>query len=80
MYYDSGGGKDLEICPNGDIVIADCERHRICVLSPDGSVLLRSWGTQGTDIGQLQLPTAVALAQDKLFVLEAYSGRLHVFQ
>jgi DNA-binding beta-propeller fold protein YncE len=75
------GDKDVVFARNGELLAADYGNHRVCVFSADGDALLRTWGTQGTADGQFQGPTALALADSKLFVLDyGYHGtRVQVF-
>ena len=63
-----------------EYVVADCESHRVCVFSPDGSMLLRSWGVRGTGDGQFQFPTALAAAGKHLYVMDSCGGRVQVFE
>ncbi len=70
---------DVQFAPNGDLLVADSANHRVCVFSTDGDTLLRTWGTRGSADNQFQCPTALALADFKLFVLEFRSGRVQVF-
>lgn len=70
---------DVEIAWNGDIIVADCDVHRLCVFSPDGSTLLHM---VGQDIAPLNLPTALALhpLTGALFVLNNEGRRVLVFE
>ena len=72
------GPKDVQFAPNGELLVADYSNHRVCVFSADGDTLLRAWGTQGSADGQFESPTALALADSKLFVLDRdyHSGRM----
>ncbi len=72
--------KDVQFAPNGEMFVADYENHRVCVFSADGDTLLRTWGTNGTADGQFQAPTALALVNSKLFVLDQGSARVQVFE
>jgi hypothetical protein len=71
---------DVQFALNGELLVADYSNHRVCVFSADGDTLLRTWGTQGTADGQFQNPTALALADSKLFVLDYGSARVQVFE
>lgn len=71
---------DLELCPNGDIVVVDTHNHRVCVFSPEGSTLIRSYGTEGTSIGEFEYPIALAWRGDTLFVLDYFSPRVQAFR
>ena len=69
-----GSHSDIRIARSGDVIVADCAAHRICVFSADGRTLLRTWGTRGFEDGQPRrcYPTALALVDDKLFVLDCW--------
>jgi WD40 repeat protein len=73
------GFKDVQFSPNGELLVADHGNHRVCVFSADGDTLLRTWGTRGFADGQFESPTALALADSKLFVLDECSSRVQVF-
>jgi len=78
------GGKLNDVCfaSNGDIVAAGSDKHDILVFSPDGpgSRLLRRFGSNGERDGQFKRPIAVAFAQGRLYVLDAVSARVQVFE
>jgi DNA-binding beta-propeller fold protein YncE len=74
------GDKDVQFAPNGELLVADCRNHRMCVFSADGDTVLRTWGTQGSADGQFEYPTALALVDSKLFVLDRDSARVQVFE
>lgn len=69
---------DLEFASNGDILVAEEEEHRICVLSADGSRLLRTFGSEGTYHGQFKSPSALAMHGNQLYVLDWGSARVQV--
>lgn len=71
---------DVEFTPAGDILVADSHNHRVCALSPDGSTLLRSFGSEGDAPGKFRFPTALTIHGDKLFVLDWGSARVQVFK
>lgn len=75
----SNGHKDVEVAPNGELIVADCGANRVCVFDADGRTLLRAWGSNGAANGQFKSPTALALVNNKLFVLDVYSARIQVF-
>ena len=64
----------------GEYVVADCHNHRVCVFSPDGSELVRSWGVEGTGDGQFQYPVALAVAGQHLYVMDHCNDRVQVFE
>ncbi len=74
------GHKDVQFAPNGELLVADHSNHRVCVFSTDGNALLRTWGRFGTADGEFKYPTALALADSKLFVLDFGSARVQVFE
>ncbi len=76
----AGGPNDVLFAPNGELLVSDFRDHRVCVFSADGDTLLRTWGTKGATGGQFLNPTALALADSKLFVLEYNSARVQVFE
>lgn len=69
---------DVEFAPNGDILVADNSNHRICVFSPDGSTLLRSFSSR-MDGSQLRSPTALVMSHAKLWVLDHDSDIVTVY-
>ena len=73
------GPSDVLATPCGDIIVSDYNNHRICVFNADGS-LQQAWGSEGTQPGQLQFPSALALVGSKLFVLDSQSRRIQVFE
>jgi hypothetical protein len=73
------GPSDVVAAPNGDLLVADTENHRVCVFNAAGDTLLRCWGTQGEDNGQFNGIVAVALVDCKLFVLD-HRSRVQVFE
>ncbi len=75
-----GGTGDVVQSVSGEYVVADFDNHRVCVFSPDGSEVVRSWGLVGTGDGQLQSPTALAAAGKHLYVIDASSSRVQVFE
>ena len=71
---------DVEFADNGDVIVCDCSSHRISVSSADGSTLLRQWGDKGDADGKLQNPTALAMCDGQLYVLDSLSKRVQVFE
>lgn len=68
-----------EVASNGDIVVSEIGGNRVCVLSPDGSSLLRSFGVKGNTNGSFRTPASLAMHDGKLYVLDADSDRVQVF-
>ncbi len=73
------GYKDVLLSVSGEYVVADDDNHRVCVLSPDGSELVRSWGVEGAGDGQFEFHTALAAARRHLYVMDAGGNRVQVF-
>lgn len=71
--------QDVGFTSSGDLLVADCNNHRICVFSPDGSTLLRSFGSRDDEPGQLKYPIALAMHNDALYVLGYTSAFVQVF-
>jgi len=74
----SFGRCDVDFTADGRIIVADYCNHRVCVFAADG-VMTSSWGSKGTSDGQFHYPTALAVSGDKLYVLDANSARVQVF-
>ena len=76
------GGWQCDVCfaSSCDIVTGGYDKHEIIVLSADDDRVLRRFGCEGTDDGQFQYPIAVTFAQDCLYVLDAHSARVQVFE
>lgn len=70
---------EVELTPSGDILVADCGRHRVFVYSPDGATVLRAFGGEGVSDGKFKLPVAMAMHGDALYVLDCDSPRVQVF-
>lgn len=70
---------DVDFAPSGDILVADRFAHRVSVFTPDGSTLLRSFGSEGGEPGQFQLPCTLAVHGQTLYVLDYTGGRVQVF-
>jgi len=60
------------------IYLTDTLRHQVYVLDAQGRVE-RQWGQRGAGAGEFNYPTAVALAEDRVFVLDAMNFRVQVF-
>lgn len=70
---------DVDVASNGDILVADAANRRICVLSPKDYTLLRSFGSEGDAPGKFTYPTALAVHEERVFVLDWGSARVQVF-
>lgn len=71
---------DVDFATNGDVLVADKGNNRICVYSPDGSALLRSFGSQGDAAGEFKSPFSLAVHGGQLYVLEYDAARVQVFE
>ena len=74
----TGISKDVACGTGGEIIVADCDSHRICVLSPNCKSRLKAWGSEGTDPAQFEYPRAFAISGPYLYVLD--STRVQVFE
>lgn len=75
------GPADMVIGPNGDIFVADGESSntRIVKYSKDGT-FLKSWGSKGTEPGQLQTPHSIVMdARGRLLVANRGNKRVEIF-
>ena len=71
---------DMELVPSGEVFVTDATEGRVCVYSPDGVTMRRSFGSRGDGAGQFQKPTALAYADRKLYVLDRNTKRVQVFE
>ena len=62
----------------GRIYLTDTLRHAVEILDARGRPLER-WGERGEGPGEFNFPTDVALASDRVFVLDAMNFRVQVF-
>lgn len=70
---------DVDFSCDGDILVADRYNNRVCVFSPDGLTLLRSFGCKGDAPGKFQCPSTLAVHGSQLFVKDWESTRVQVF-
>ncbi|MGD2116376.1 MAG: hypothetical protein PVG07_15080 [Acidobacteriota bacterium] len=61
-------------CSGAAVYVAETGRHRIVILEPDGS--RRTFGGRGSEPGQLNFPTVVALADGSLWVGDTLNFRI----
>ena len=72
--------KDLAVCRDELIYLADTANHRIQVFRADGEYV-RGWGGFGSAPGRFQEPHAVACDDNgSLYVLDSWNGRVQVFR
>ncbi len=76
------GSRNVEVVPNGDLLVTAYLDHRVRVYSADGGTLLRSWDLQLEPEHNCQIMSSFTLAMSdcKLYVLDCISSRLHVFE
>lgn len=70
--------RDVDFLTNGDLLVADSGKHRICILSYDRSSSLRGFGSYGDAAGKFKYPFALAMFGDQLFVLDKDTARVQV--
>ena len=64
---------------NGEVFVTDRDNHRIQVFSLDGQ-FLRTWGSQGSDVGQFKSPWGIAVsAGGEVFVCDDGNHRIQMF-
>jgi hypothetical protein len=73
-----GGVYDLAVAPDGEVHIADYGFKHVLVVGPDGSVR-RTIGREGQGPGEFEMPYVVSASADSLWVVDATSNRVQVF-
>lgn len=73
-----GGVYDLALSPHGDVHIADYGFKHVLVVGPDGAVR-RTIGREGSGPGEFEMPYVVEANGDSVWVLDARSNRVQVF-
>ena len=53
----------IAVCHNGDIVVAECDVHRVAIVNKEGKKV-RSFGTEETNNVQFKYPHGVAISND----------------
>jgi DNA-binding beta-propeller fold protein YncE len=81
--FDSGNisrARSVDADPEGRVYVADTDNHRVVVFDGNGSVI-NSWGRQGSNSSEFQLPQAVVYSEDDGLVYVADSGnnRVQIF-
>jgi peptidylamidoglycolate lyase len=70
---------DVAVARDGTVYVSDgYENNRIVKFSPEGK-FLKAWGTKGTRQGELNLPHALAVEGDKVFVVDRGNARIQIF-
>ena len=73
------GIKDADFLgPDGDIVVTELQASRVTVFTRSG-VLARSWGSKGSNDGQLRFPSALAVVGPRIYVMDSDYERVQVF-
>lgn len=70
--------QDIKWDDNGNIVVLDSQRRRICRFSGQGKKL-RAFGNKGDGEGDLGLPVAIAVKSDGIFVSDSALHAIHHF-
>lgn len=73
---------DVEVDVNGDVVVADYAKHRVCVFGKAaGYRLVRTIGCSaaGNNDWQFNGPTSLCIRQERLYVMNHASPRVQVF-
>lgn len=71
---------DAKFTPAGDVVVADKGHNRICIFSAPSYFLAECFGGDGTELGLFQAPTALAIKESELYVLDNNNGRVQGFR
>jgi len=74
------GPRKIAIGPDNSVYVVDSGHNRIVKLSPDGQALA-SWGSEGTDDGQLRGVSSVVIdpTNNKVYVADPVNSRIQVF-
>ncbi len=73
-----GGVYDVALSPHGDVYVVDYGFKRVLVVGPDGAVR-RTIGKEGSGPGEFGMPYVVRAGADSVWVLDAASNRVQVF-
>lgn len=63
---------------SGRIYVTDTARHKVLILAPDGR-LIDTIGARGHETYELNFPTHLAIAGDRLYVADTLNFRIQVF-
>jgi DNA-binding beta-propeller fold protein YncE len=70
---------DLQVAPDGDVVVTNAGSYRIQTYTPGGS-FVRAFGSSGSAPGQFFNPSGTAIQNDgTIFVMDAGDGQVEVF-
>jgi sugar lactone lactonase YvrE len=70
--------RNLDVAPDGRIVVADSGNHRIVVFSPEGE-LLTTWGGFGSEPGLFNEPWGIAVDRQHVYVADTWNHRVQKF-
>ncbi len=70
---------DIAVSDNGQLYILDGSQHRVVVLSSEGKRLF-TFGKQGSGTGELNLPMAISVVADRVFIADTGNHRIAVFE
>jgi WD40 repeat protein len=71
------------LCSGSNIFVADSGQHRVCVFSLETGELIRTWDSRHLSLDSpdyFKYPTALAVYQNKLFVLDAGGPKVRLFE
>lgn len=77
-----GAQKPSDVCVGntGEMIVAGFKSQDVIVFSPDGSTVVKRFGSEGNKPGQFKDPFGVAFAQGRLYVLDFSAPRVQVFE
>jgi DNA-binding beta-propeller fold protein YncE len=71
---------DVCVTDGGQFVVANLQRNNLVVFSADGFTVMRQVSAEGVGDEKLRCPDSIAYFGGKLYVLNLYSQRVHVFE
>ena len=71
--------KGVAMDSDGNIYVADALANRIQIFSQSGDFLLE-FGQTGSKPGEFNMPTGLAIWDDRIYVADSYNQRVQVFQ
>lgn len=74
-----GGYMDVE-CVGDHVIVADCCNHRVCIFSLSSGKVVRTFGSYGKGNGEFMYPSALAVVNNHLYVLNMSSACVQVFE
>ncbi len=70
---------DIAVSETGRLYILDGSHHRVVVLSASGERKF-TFGTEGTGSGQLKLPMAITIENNRVYIADTGNHRIAVFE